>query len=186
MKSGSDWKWRSVLVVPALLLAGGNPQEASSQVNTEAAAQMAPDQAVAAMEQAEEADLAEAAVKPISTAKPLPPNVNLPGPVAEVLKLADTGVEESVVMAFVTNSPSPFNLGVEEIIYLNDIGVPGSVVNAMMQRDQALKELSAAPAPAPAAAASALPPNQFAPEPGTPTPYAPEPAEPLAPPEMPR
>jgi hypothetical protein len=95
-------------------------------------------------------------------------------------------VEESVVMAFVTNSPSPFNLGVEEIIYLNDIGVPGSVVNAMMQRDQALKELSAAPAPAPAAAASALPPNQFAPELGTPTPYASEPAEPLAPPEMPR
>ena len=56
-------------------------------------------------------------------------------------------------MAFVTNSTSPFNLGVEEIIYLNDIGVSGLVVTAMMQRDLALKGLSA----------NAVP--QYAPEP---------------------
>jgi hypothetical protein len=83
-------------------------------------------------------------------------------------------VAVSVITAFVTSSPSPFNLGVEEIIYLNDIGVPGLVVNAMMQRDQALKGLSAN--------ASSSPP---APEPGAPAAYEPQPAEPPAPPPMP-
>ena len=43
------------------------------------------------------------------------------------------------MLAFVTNSTSTFNLGAEEIIYLNDIGVPSAVVTAMIQRDQALK-----------------------------------------------
>ncbi len=43
------------------------------------------------------------------------------------------------MLAFVTNSTSTFNLGAEEIIYLNDIGVPSAVVTAMIQRDQVLK-----------------------------------------------
>ena len=157
----------------ALLVTGGTLQDASSQpannllavqpgANTEAAMQVATDQETALREQTEDADLAEAATKPISTEKPLPPSIRPTGPLAEVIKLAASGVEESVIMAFVTNSPSPFNLGVEEIIYLNDIGVSGSVVTAMMQRDQALKGLSANAGPM----------------------YAPEPAMPPAPPEM--
>ena len=87
-------------------------------------------------------------------------------------------------MAFVTNSTSPFNLGVEEIIYLNDIGIPGSIVNAMMQRDQALKGLPANTGPMLAAPASVAPANPSAPAPGTPASYAPQPAEPPAAPEM--
>jgi hypothetical protein len=81
-------------------------------------------------------------------------------------------VDEGVMLAFVTNSISTFNLGAEEIIYLNDIGVPSAVVTAMIQRDQALKELSANMAPAPAAPAPA------APAPGPPEPVpAPAPEE---------
>jgi hypothetical protein len=44
-----------------------------------------------------------------------------------------------VMLAFVTNSTQTFNLSAEDIIYLNDLGVPGAVVTAMIQRDQVLK-----------------------------------------------
>ena len=81
---------------------------------------------------------------------------------AEVLKLADAGVDESVMLAFITNSASTFNLGAEEIIYLNDIGVPSAVVAAMIQRDQALKASLANTGPGPAA----LPPAPAEPAPG--------------------
>src|ERR1035441_9378741 len=145
MKCRRVWRWSLGRVVMALLVTGGTMQEASGQptnsllavrpaANTEAATQVAIDQEMALGEQTEDADLAEAATKPISTEKPLPPSIRPAGLLAEVIKLAASGVEESVIMSFVTNSPSPFNLGVEEIIFLNDIGVSGSVVTAMSLR----------------------------------------------------
>ena len=90
----------------------------------------------------------DAPAKLVSNEKPLPPTIKPTGPVAEVVKLANSGLDDSVMLAFVTNSTSTFNLGAEEIIYLNDIGVPGSVVTAMIQRDQVLKiELAFSAAP---------------------------------------
>ncbi len=91
----------------------------------------------------------DAPAKPVSTDKPLPANIRPSGPVAEVIKLANSGLNESVMLAYVTNSVHTFNLSAEEIIYLNDIGVPGSVVTAMIQQDQALKTSLAAAATAP-------------------------------------
>ncbi|HZR18031.1 MAG TPA: DUF6600 domain-containing protein [Verrucomicrobiae bacterium] len=86
----------------------------------------------------------------VSAAKPLPTTIKPTGPVGEVIKLANSGVNESVLLAYVTNSVHTFNLGAEEIIYLNDIGVPGAVVTAMIQRDQELKgSFAAATAPPP-------------------------------------
>src|SRR3974377_2128919 len=85
------------------------------------------------------AALSSASVKPVSAEKPLPASVNLNGAVQEAVRLANSGVDDKVFLAFITNSPSTFNLGSEEIIYLNDVGVPGSVVTAMIQRDQDLK-----------------------------------------------
>jgi hypothetical protein len=172
MKSRILWSWGLGVVVAALLLVGGRPQEASTQAtNTTPAPER-------------EAHLAEAAVKPISSGKPLPPNIKPAGPVSEVINLVASGVDESVMMAFVTNSTNPFNLGVEEIIYLNNLGVPGSVVAAMIRQDQMLKELSAGSAAAPAGPAAGTPANQFAPEPGAPKSYALQPAAAFAPPEM--
>jgi hypothetical protein len=92
----------------------------------------------------------DAPAKLVSTEKPLPPSIRPSGPVAEVVKLANSGLDESVMLAFVTNSTSTFNLGAEEIIYLNDIGVPGAVVTGMIQRDQELKTSLAAAANPPA------------------------------------
>lgn len=193
-KMKSRMLWSLGVVVAALLFAGGSSQEASSEVTNnpvglqpEANVPVAPAMAnpeAAPAGQTGEADLAEAAVKPILTERPLPPSVKPAGPLSEVIKLADSGVDEAVMMAFVTNSTSPFNLGVEEIVYLNDIGVAGSVVTAMMQRDQALKESPANAAPGPAGPGFGAPTSQFASEPGTPGQYAPQPPESPAPQEM--
>jgi hypothetical protein len=136
------------------------------------------------VEQTDEAELAEAATKPISTEKPLPASLKLMGPLSELIKLANSGVDESVLMAYVANSARPFNLDVEEIIYLNDIGVSGSVVTAMLQRDEALKGLIGSAVPAQAVPAPSAPATEPALAPGSPALYAPQPAPTPAPTEM--
>ena len=112
--------------------------------------------------------------------KPLPPNVRPKGPVAEVIRLAESGVDQSVMLAFVTNSTSTFNLGPEEIIYLNDIGIPSPVVTAMIQRDHTLADFSTTTNPVvtqQTAPSNALPPpEEVAPQPAeTAAAYPPEP-----------
>jgi len=85
-----------------------------------------------------------ATVTPIPRAEPvLPPNILPATPLAEVIKLAQAGLDENVMLSFITNSIKPFDLDSEEIVYLNDIGVPSSVITSMLQHDQGLK-LSAA------------------------------------------
>ncbi len=86
----------------------------------------------------------------------LPPIVPPDSSLAEVIKLAQSGVEESVIHTFVANSTRPFALGAEQIVYLNDIGVSGQLITAMMQHDQGLKSLP--PAPLPPTPAPAAPP----------------------------
>jgi hypothetical protein len=84
-------------------------------------------------------ELAKAPVQLLSTNQPVPAKIRLSAPSAELVKLASSGVDQGVMLAYVTNSASTFNLTADEIIYLNDMGVPGPVVTAMIQRDQALK-----------------------------------------------
>ncbi len=83
----------------------------------------------------------------------LPPNILPATPLADVIKLAQSGVGENVMLTFVTNSVKPFDLDSEEIVYLNDIGVSDGVITMMMQHDQRLKgagsNLVQAPAPKP-------------------------------------
>lgn len=55
----------------------------------------------------------------------------------EIVKLAQSGIEESVMIAFMDNSGS-FELGADQIVYLNDIGLPASVIAAMLQHDREL------------------------------------------------
>ena len=109
--------------------------------------------------------------------KPAPANVRTDGPVGDLIKLANAGVEPLVLLAFATNCGSSFNLNAEEIIYLKDLGVPSAVVTAILEHDKALKELPAdsnaplppppdwqsVPQPAAPAAANLAPPPQPAP-----------------------
>ena len=153
------------------------PEGASNAVT-----QATTDPSTALTKPGSETDLADAAIKPISTEKPLPPKLKPTAPAAEVVRLAEAGVEEGVMLAFVTNSASTFNLSAEEIIYFNDIGVPGAVVTAMIERDQVIKGSSTGSVAAVAAGpAPAAPAGQFAPTPEVPaTEQTPLPPAPVA------
>jgi hypothetical protein len=71
-----------------------------------------------------------------------PATLKLTAAAGEIAKLAQAGVNVGVMLASVTNSPSTFNLGADEIVYLNDLGVAPEVMTAMIQHDQQLREAS--------------------------------------------
>lgn len=73
----------------------------------------------------------------------LPEKLRISQPLNEVIRLAQSGVDEGVILTYVTNSSTMFVLGAEEIVYLNDLGINSSVITAMMQRDQSLKAAAA-------------------------------------------
>src|SRR5580765_6882147 len=58
---------------------------------------------------------------------------------AEVLRLAQSGVGEEVVLAYVQNSPGGFELTSDQILYLRDIGISSPVISAMLNRDAGLR-----------------------------------------------
>ncbi len=116
----------------------------------------------------------------------LPPSIKPSSPLAEIVKLAQSGVDEGVMLTYITNSGSTFGLGADEIVYLNDLGMPGEIITSIMEHDRALKHswsnpapeqpqaTSAAPAEAPAEQAAAAPtytnPPQAEPAPAEPQP----------------
>ena len=103
----------------------------------------------------------------------LPPDVLPSSPLAQVIRLTQAGVDESIIMTYVTNSGSTFNLNPDKIIYLKDIGLPNEIVNAMMQRDQQLQQQMAASAYQPPAQPAPVPETTEQPE----TAPAPQPVE---------
>jgi hypothetical protein len=80
----------------------------------------------------------------------LPVDLHLSPNLTEVTKLIQAGVAESVVRSFISNTSGAFSLGSDEIIYLNDLGVSGEVITAMMEHDQAWSStVQSAPPPTP-------------------------------------
>ena len=73
-----------------------------------------------------------------------PPDIFPTSPLAQVVRLTQAGVDSSVIMTYITNSGSTFNLDSEKIIYASDAGVPSDMVTAMMQRDLFLQQQFAA------------------------------------------
>ena len=93
------------------------------------------------------APVAVATSSELATGSPLvviPEKLRLSQPLNEVVRLAQSGVDEGVILTYITNSSSAFRLGAEEIVYLNDLGISSGVITAMMQRDQGLKASIAA------------------------------------------
>ena len=124
--------------------------------------------------QAQPAPPAPTTTADVSTIPPAsvapPPSIFPTSPLAQVIRLVQAGVDESVILTYVTNSTSTFNLDSDTIIYLSDLGVPNEVVTAMMQRDQVLQQQMATANPPPP------PPETTTTEPTEPPP-PPEPAE---------
>ncbi|MGZ8901501.1 MAG: DUF6600 domain-containing protein, partial [Limisphaerales bacterium] len=67
----------------------------------------------------------------------IPADVSLSSGVREVVKLLQSGVSETVVLLFVEKSTESFELDAADIVYLNDIGVPATVLAAMLNHDGA-------------------------------------------------
>src|SRR6266404_1187939 len=58
---------------------------------------------------------------------------------AEVVKLAESGSSDDVILAFIKNSPSTYNLSADGVIYLKDVGLSAPVVTAMLNHDNSLR-----------------------------------------------
>jgi hypothetical protein len=87
--------------------------------------------------------------------------------VAEVVKLASSGVGDDVVMAYIRNSQGVFDLNADQLLYLKDVGLSSQVTTAMLDHDNAMKQQSApapAPAPEPQPQPAPQPQQQYAPQ----------------------
>src|SRR5579863_3354262 len=69
---------------------------------------------------------------PVALQLPVDAPAPTPGPVpklsagaAEIVKLAQAGVDGDVMLAYIGTVKSCFNLGSDQIVYLNDLGVSG-------------------------------------------------------------
>jgi len=116
----------------------------------------------------------EQPMPPPATGSALPENIPPGTPVSEVYKLAQAGVDASVIQSYIANCPGAFNLDADKIISLTDAGVSSDMVNAMSAHDKAfLSSLPTsvpaenptppAPAPAPTVSPDNSPPPVAAP-----------------------
>src|SRR5882672_4412034 len=81
---------------------------------------------------------AQRLVAQVPTASPSAAVEVSPG-AAEVVRLAESGVGDDVVLAFIQNSTSTFNLSADQILYLKDLGISSPVITAMLGHDGAVK-----------------------------------------------
>lgn len=54
---------------------------------------------------------------------------------AELARMAQAGVSEEVLLAYVANSTNVFNVGADEIVYLNDLGISNPVITRLIEQD---------------------------------------------------
>ncbi len=88
---------------------------------------------------------------------------------AEVVRLAQSGVGNDVVLAYIKNSRAPFNLSSENILTLKNQGISSSVVTAMLTHDGTLRNQNQGQTVATAQTGTAAPatsasPSQVAPQ----------------------
>src|SRR5262245_33075269 len=128
-KSSGFWKWIVVIGLVIIPLLGAYLQPASSlpeplepttEPETEPPSLPVADQEEAPATTPEPApEISDAPARPVSRERSFPANIHPSEGMSQVVSLAESGVEERVMLAFVTNSASRFSLGSDEIIYLN-------------------------------------------------------------------
>ncbi|HVM48182.1 MAG TPA: DUF6600 domain-containing protein [Candidatus Acidoferrum sp.] len=97
---------------------------------------------------------------------------NISPSASEVVRLAGSGVGDDVLMAYVQNSQTPFDLTADNVLYLRDVGVSQAVITAMLNHDNAMRAQAPPTAPPPYAPTEAPPSPAPAP---APVPEAPPP-----------
>lgn len=97
----------------------------------------------------------------------------------EIVKMHKAGVDASVLLAFVQNSPTAYHPSAKEIIYLRDQGVSSEIISALLRRGGELRDRAAEATreersrATPPAAAPAAPPTPGSPSPPQATATAP-------------
>ena len=64
---------------------------------------------------------------------------------AEVIKLAQSGVGDDVMLSYIANSSQPFSLNSDQIVYLNDLGVSSTVITSLIQHRPSAGEVAGDP-----------------------------------------
>lgn len=103
----------------------------------------------------------------------LPANMS-PG-VDELVRLAQGGVSEEVMIAYIEKYPGQFNASADQIVYLNDLGVSSTVVTTMLKHDGVTAPAASAEQPGPTQQVSNLPEGVSMPAPAATAPAAPAP-----------
>jgi len=120
---------------------------------------------------------ADAVVSPASvpadTNAPPPAAVQAPKPnlspeLAEVIRLAESGLSDDVILAYIQRSPPASAVSADQIVYLRDLGISSPVLQALVERSAPAQGQSATPAAPPA----------MSPAPPAPTPESPAPPPP--------
>ena len=75
-----------------------------------------------------------------------PAITNVSPGVAEVAKLVQAGMSEEVILRFIASTDLAFSPSVEEVLYLNDLGVSDNIINAILDRAKEVRENAAAQA----------------------------------------
>lgn len=91
--------------------------------------------AVSQISHAQDQAAPDATTDATAPAAVMPSDIDPASPLAQVIKLAQSGVEDSVILAYINGSGSPFSLTPDQIIYLKDLGLPSDAITAMIQRD---------------------------------------------------
>ncbi len=87
---------------------------------------------------------------------PTPPNTgvvaatNITPTVQQVVKLAQSGVGDDVIIAYIDNSRYTFNLTPDNIVYLHTAGISSPAIAAMIRHDSGLQAQLGSSPPAPA------------------------------------
>jgi len=93
------------------------------------------------------ANAADQTNDPAPAAEPVPEIVTAPAKLSpglsEIVQLAQAGVGDDVLLAYVENSPTSYKLEVDEILYLHDLGISAEVIAGLVRHGQS----SAEPAP---------------------------------------
>lgn len=58
---------------------------------------------------------------------------------AEVVRLAEAGTSDDVILAYIQNSSSRFNLSADNVLYLKDVGLSSQVITGMLNHDNATR-----------------------------------------------
>ncbi len=144
MKTKFKGQWFLVLALSSLAWAGGCQDLSKPPEYQET---IAPTGASTNASHLTNAPAAEVQVVQPAT---VPEQLTITPALGEVIKMAQAGVSDEVMLAYIAHSPEAFGVDADTVLYLNDLGVSGDVVTALINHKPAaeLEDNNAAPADA--------------------------------------